>query len=60
MFNLNNLEEWKAMVKGYVCAYDNNKLRPPQYEEDIVEGPISSNYECIRNILFHYLTLLHT
>ena len=45
--DLSNLEEWKATVKGYICINDNNKPGPPQHREDIIEGPITFNYECI-------------
>src|SRR4051794_22619297 len=30
--DLNNLEEWKATVKGYICIDNNNKPGPPQHE----------------------------
>ncbi|RIA83750.1 hypothetical protein C1645_742841 [Glomus cerebriforme] len=45
--HLNNLEEWKSTVKGWVCIDDDNKPRPPQHEADILEGFISSNYDHI-------------
>ena len=44
---LDDLEVWKATVKGFICLGNNNKLLPPQHYEDIIQGPISSNYDAI-------------
>ncbi len=44
---LDDLEVWKATVKGFICLGDNNKPLPPQHYEDIIQGPISSNYDAI-------------
>jgi hypothetical protein len=41
------LEVWKATVKGFICLGNNNKSLPPQHYEDIIQGPISSNYDAI-------------
>jgi hypothetical protein len=45
--HLNDLEEWKSTVKGWICIDDDNKPRPPQHRTDILEGFISSNYDSI-------------
>ncbi|CAB4382217.1 unnamed protein product [Rhizophagus irregularis] len=44
---LDDLEVWKATVKGFICLGNNNKPLPPQHYEDIIQGPISSNYDAI-------------
>ncbi|PKC04163.1 hypothetical protein RhiirA5_422656 [Rhizophagus irregularis] len=44
---LDDLEVWKATVKGFICLGNNNKPLPPQNYEDIIQGPISSNYDAI-------------
>ena len=48
---LDDLEKWKVTVKGWICIDDDNKSRPPQHEKDIIEGPISSNYNLYQSVL---------
>ncbi|RGB35524.1 hypothetical protein C1646_759217 [Rhizophagus diaphanus] len=44
---LDDLEVWKATVRGFICLGNNNESPPPQHYEDIIQGPISSNYDAI-------------
>ena len=45
--HLDDLEEWKSTVKGWICIDVDDKPGPPIHRADILEGFISSNYDSI-------------
>ncbi|CAB5394998.1 unnamed protein product [Rhizophagus irregularis] len=36
-------------VKGWICIDDDSKPGPPQFDEDIIQGPVSKNHGSIYN-----------
>ncbi|SRR6266498_1013733 len=36
-------DKWKKTVKGYICVGLGNHPPPPQYEDDILQGPFAEN-----------------
>ncbi|CAG8775282.1 2823_t:CDS:2, partial [Rhizophagus irregularis] len=42
--------EWEDTVKGWICIIDDDsKPGPPQFDEDIIQGPVSKNHGSIYN-----------
>ncbi|GBB96905.1 hypothetical protein RclHR1_02870003 [Rhizophagus clarus] len=41
--------EWEDTVKGWICVDDDSKPGPPQFDEDIIQGPVSKNHGSIYN-----------
>ncbi|CAB5370818.1 unnamed protein product [Rhizophagus irregularis] len=41
--------EWEDTVKGWICIDDDSKPGPPQFDEDIIQGPVSKNHGSIYN-----------